>query len=699
MPSCNGPGGSDVFVSSRARLALVTTDPLLRVVGYNAVARAMLPPGDGHVVGKPLHEVIPWSPARVRAAARAVLERGRNATVPTDPAAPADSIEVQPLLEDGAVAGVIVSWVARAGRRGTGEDLLGVLADMTTTLAGVRSLAEAVRVITEHCMEHMGASSGALALKTEAETLRVEAICGAHSRYTEGEELPLSRATLLGEAVSMGDTLLGEAGARTYAAAIRIGGRIIGAVELEFSEPGDHERLVRAATALWALALGRARTYETERAARSSLREATNRVAFLAESTRTLNESLELGETLTRLARLSVPRLGDVCGIHLLRGATPRLTASADADVGAAGTSLAWLKSRGGISSAEALQRVLETGEATIVRLHRGDSERSLATGRKMLEALRSLDLASVAIVPLTVHGRVLGTMTIATRAARGVGADPDMVLAEEIGIRAGTAIERAQLYQEQAHAINQLQANLLPPALPKIPGLELASFFVPATRSGGVGGDFYDVLQLRDGRVLLVIGDVQGKGIPAAATTGLVRQAVRAIALTATHPSEIVAHVNEVLLAGPTGTDDELHRLCTMCALVVRPGVDGAGVTLTSAGHPLPLLVSPGRDVIRVGHSGMLTGAFGDATWIDSEIYLARGDTLLCVTDGVTERREGNRFFEDELEGVARAAAGAGAEALVESVRTQALSFSPSAPADDMAVLAMRALGTQSRG
>lgn len=583
---------------------------------------------------------------------------------------------------------------------GAGPDAFATLERMTSALAGVRSTVEALGVIAEQCIPAMGASSGCLALMDERSGgLRVEATAGSGGGYSTGQSLTLDAPVLLCQAARSGATLVADEQGRVIAAPLRVARRVVGAVQLEFPRGGEGRQLVGAATALWALAVGRARTYDAERAARSSLREATNRLAFLAESTRTLNESLELGETLARLARLAVPRLGDVCAIHLLRAGAARLTASAHRDPEASHRTRVWLRGRGGLGQSSALRAAVDTASTTVVQLTPpGADPRQLASSEKALRVLRDLDLATVAVVPLSVHGRVLGTMTLATERS-STTAEPDLLLAEEIGIRAGTAIERAQLYEEQARAISQLQASLLPPVLPQIGGLDLANAFVPASRFGDVGGDFYDAFRRRDGTVLLVIGDVQGKGLAAAATTGLVRQSVRAAAVSAAGPSDVVGYVNEVLLEAQA-TSDEPNQLCTLCVLTVRVADgQGAELTLTCGGHPLPLLVPASDPVTRVGRSELLVGAFEDAAWTETRTRLGPGDALLCVTDGVTERRHEQRFFEDELDSVVLSARGGSAGDLVEAVRVRAMAFSDARPSDDMALLAVKVPDTASAG
>ena len=230
-----------------------------------------------------------------------------------------------------------------------------------------------------------------------------------------------------------------------------------------------------------------------------------------------------------------------------------------------------------------------------------------------------------------------------------------------------------------------------LPGRLPKIPGVELAARYRAA---GQVGGDFYDCFPIADGSWLLV-GDVCGRGIPAAAMTGMARHTIRAAALHTTSPAAILTDLNHVLRA----SGDERTRasegscgeasFCTVCLAVVTPTPTGARVVVTVAGHPLPLLVRSDGAVVEIGRPGTMLGALDNIDLSEETRELVAGDALVLFTDGISERRrDRHQFGDQELREILRSLAGASARELARRVEDAAIAYAPAAPDDDMAVL-----------
>ncbi len=248
------------------------------------------------------------------------------------------------------------------------------------------------------------------------------------------------------------------------------------------------------------------------------------------------------------------------------------------------------------------------------------------------------------------------------------------------------------------------LQASLLPPSLPTLPGLERGARYAPAGEGVEVGGDFYDAFALDGGRWLLVVGDVRGKGVDAAAVTGLARHTIRSIALFEPRPSAILAHLNRVLLSAEADRSAALHshqdppweltepRFCTVAVVVVEPGPDGADVVVCSGGHPLPLLGRADGGVEAVGRPGTLLGASTDIELHDVAAHIGRGDALVCFTDGIVERHSGRDFFDERsVAAVLTSAAGSDAATLAARIEHEARESFADGPHDDMAVLVLR--------
>jgi serine phosphatase RsbU (regulator of sigma subunit) len=280
-----------------------------------------------------------------------------------------------------------------------------------------------------------------------------------------------------------------------------------------------------------------------------------------------------------------------------------------------------------------------------------------------------------------------------------------------------------------------RLQASLLPPSLPIVEGLDLAARYAPAGDGAEVGGDFYDCIRLSRNRLLLVVGDVKGKGIDAAGLTGMVRHVIRAVAATKQRPADVLAALNDALfreesermssesrrwlgrdaLAGaggdraigaPSGVEaversnreswecDE-PRFCTVLAVTLtRRGRDFHAV-VASAGHPLPMLRRPDGQVTTIGEPGQLLGILPSVQLSQVGVTLTPGSLLVCYTDGVSECHEGRRFFDEEgMIGVIAKAEGP-AGAVAAAVEEGARAFTPSGVVkDDMAILAVGVLG-----
>lgn len=204
-------------------------------------------------------------------------------------------------------------------------------------------------------------------------------------------------------------------------------------------------------------------------------------------------------------------------------------------------------------------------------------------------------------------------------------------------------AKEQAEASKEQAKALAQtLQESLMPPSAPQMGRVEVGTAFHPAGNGSEIGGDFYDFFETATGDWSVVIGDVGGKGAAAAAITALARYSIRAAAITSADPATALGLLNDSLLISPT------HKLCTAIYGRLQQESDSAHFRFAVAGHPLPLLVKSTREVIAVGQPGMLLGAFDNFNAATSEVTLTPGDSLVMFTDGITEARINNDFFEE---------------------------------------------------
>jgi serine phosphatase RsbU (regulator of sigma subunit) len=257
-----------------------------------------------------------------------------------------------------------------------------------------------------------------------------------------------------------------------------------------------------------------------------------------------------------------------------------------------------------------------------------------------------------------------------------------------DLARRAAMSVDNARLYQERTYVARTLQRSLLPPRLPLIPGIEIATRYRPAREGSEVGGDFYDVFQDGFNGWAFVMGDVQGKGAEAAALTGLARHSLRATAMLQPRPSAALSALNDVLL------QDDTERFCTVAYVRVQE-LDGV-FTLTSAsgGHPMPIKVSPDGTLESIGVDGTLIGCFPDFSVENTETTLAPGDSIVLYTDGVVDQRSTEGLGEEGLMRVMREASGSDAETMARLIEEAVIEKEEGLPLDDVAIMVFRVMG-----
>ncbi|HVF03741.1 MAG TPA: SpoIIE family protein phosphatase [Frankiaceae bacterium] len=252
--------------------------------------------------------------------------------------------------------------------------------------------------------------------------------------------------------------------------------------------------------------------------------------------------------------------------------------------------------------------------------------------------------------------------------------------------VRDITEVRRAR--EELRELADTLQAGLLPPRPPKIPGVEVEAYYLAGGAGVRVGGDFYDVFRLGPEEWGVIIGDVCGKGAKAASVTALVRHTARAAAAHSTDPGVVMREMNAAL-----AEDDAEDRYCSAVFARLCVGEGEVAVHSCCGGHPSPLLVRANGVVEAVAPwGGQLIGLFEEYEASCDEYTLRGNDILLLYTDGVTEARDaaGELFGQDRLAALAGQCAGKTAEELVDSVR-RALAEWTDQPNDDVAMVALR--------
>lgn len=602
-----------------------------------------------------------------------------------------------PLWHDGSVVGVVGVAVPVDTEDGIPAARLAQLARAIGELADAPDLSAVSEVVVGHVAEAVDAAITSLSVLEDGGMLRLVGLRGgapgAEQRWATfplDADLPASEALRRGEVlvltggrgiVERYPLLLGHVADDRVLVCLPLtsGARALGVISLSF--PGN--RLVTDSEFEFFSALADAcaqalMRIEAEQEAQGNA----TRVTFLFEATVELASSLDYRTTLGKVLQLAVPRLADWCAVHVLRDGVlqPLVSAHADPDKQ---------------QLTEELQRRYPpdpespTGVANVVRTGRSElysviTEELLARAAKDEEHLRltrELGPRSVLIVPMAARGRIFGALTLVSAQPGRHYTASDQTFAESLARRAAIAIDNADLYTETREAARLLQEAVLP-ALPEIPGWETAAVYDAAGRTD-VGGDFYDVVPVGGQRLAVVVGDVMGRGVGAAAAMAHVRSAIRAYLALDPDPALVLGRLDLMF-----ASYDYSQLVTVACLLVDR----GAGeLQLASSGHLPPVLVrGDGSTELLAGRPEVPVGVGVERRGL-LRARLQPSDTLLLYTDGLVERRD-----EDIDAGLARLRAAAsglrgvplreGLERLVAGVRDPRRD-------DDLTVLAARAL------
>jgi PAS domain S-box-containing protein len=418
-------------------------------------------------------------------------------------------------------------------------------------------------------------------------------------------------------------------------------------------------------------------------------KEAELRQRFLAEAGQLLATSLDYEQTLERVARMIVPGLADWCGIEMVdeQGESHQV---AVAHVDPEKVQLARDLRRRYPPDPDAptgVPAILRGGPAELYSDIPEELIERTARDEDHMALIRAIGMRSGMAVPMRLGGETLGAITLVSAESGRRFDEDDLAFVADLALRAATAVQNARLYAAQRRVAHTLQSSLLPERLPDLPGWEAAALYQAGERGADVGGDFYDVLTV-EGGYLIVLGDVTGKGVEAAALTSLVRHSARMAARFAPRPARVLSLVNDVLREQP-----RLSLVTAVCALVETSG-DHARVTVASAGHPLPLRRRPGEPPAPLGDHGVLLGIEGEGDWTETAVELEPGETLLFYTDGVTETPGEGRRFGDRCLCEAMARAGDRPQAVLDEIERALREFQAGVTLDDRAMLAMRFVG-----
>ncbi|MFF5937444.1 SpoIIE family protein phosphatase [Streptomyces sp. NPDC012508] len=475
---------------------------------------------------------------------------------------------------------------------------------------------------------------------------------------------------------------------------LKVEGRLTGSlgVAAESSNRYSNEEALRLQFAAdrIALAVESARLGELERLRRGSL-------SFLVEASDLLAGTLDRDQTLALMAQMTVPTLATWCAVYTIadQASDPYLSYVLHEDEDRIDGLKALLSSIAPPDPVPTLgARVWSAPGEAAHRSALSTSMRELGHGSGPLSSGIDATLATAAVVggetvvlPLVARNRVIGMLTL------GKPSDDHfrqeiLELAEDLSRRAALALDNARLYSERMAISQSLQRSLLPPGLPQIDGVEVEVIYRAAGEGNEVGGDFYDLFPIRDNAYGFAIGDVCGTGPEAAAVTGLARHALRLLAREGFGGPAVLERLNAAIL-----DEGARSRFLTLLYGELWPQEDGSAILkVVCAGHPLPLRLRQDGTVVPAADPQPLLGVLDDLELYEQTITLEPGDVLLCVTDGVTERREGTRMLGDDgLIEVLKTCTGLTAGAVAARILRAVERFAQEPASDDMAILAMR--------
>jgi serine phosphatase RsbU (regulator of sigma subunit) len=301
------------------------------------------------------------------------------------------------------------------------------------------------------------------------------------------------------------------------------------------------------------------------------------------------------------------------------------------------------------------IMQVLATGRPILHSETSIDLADGFVSQRELLELCDRLGICSVMYVPMVARGRTLGCLTLVAGVSGRHYDEQDLEFAMGLAQRAALVVDNSSLYEREHHIANVLQQSLLP-TIPEISGLDVAARYRPSDTHAQVGGDFYDVLPLPDGAVALMVGDVIGHDLLAAATMGQLRGHLRGAAfetaVDGTHDPGVVLDRTDRLVQGLALTD----MATVLYAKVEHHPESDQPWTLTyaTAGHPLPLVRWPDGRATELGGRGMAMGVSPHTVRLSQVIRIPSGSVLVAFTDGLVDRR--SRVWSDGVEQVRQA-------------------------------------------
>ncbi|MEU0007193.1 SpoIIE family protein phosphatase [Streptomyces sp. NPDC006314] len=373
---------------------------------------------------------------------------------------------------------------------------------------------------------------------------------------------------------------------------------------------------------------------------------ARRRLALIADASTRVGTTLDVQQTADELAEIAAPALADVVAVDVLDSALscrrmrrpdngPEIFRALALKAAHPTVAVRAADPPGDLAAYEGDRLVtlcVHTGRPVLVRHVRARDLPRIARDAEAGALLAAAGVHSYLAVPLIAHGEVIGALDLKRTHNPAPFDEDDVVLASELAGRAAVAIDNARWFQSVRNTALTLQRSLLPDHSPHHTGLDVASRYQPAQATSEVGGDWYDVIPLADDKTALVVGDVMGNGIDAAATMGRLRTATCAYAELDLAPDEVLQHLDKV-------TCDLEHYIVTCLYAVYDPRTRRC--TIANAGHMPPALARPGGTPTLLELPPAAPLGVGGIRFEATTLELHPGDLLVLYTDGLVETRQ----------------------------------------------------------
>ncbi|MFJ5727277.1 SpoIIE family protein phosphatase [Streptomyces paradoxus] len=425
--------------------------------------------------------------------------------------------------------------------------------------------------------------------------------------------------------------------------------------------------------------------------AAAEVAQARQHLSVIADAGMKIGTTLDLQQTARELADVVVPHLADLAAVDVLEsvvasGTIMPVSGGAPAEFRALAVAAGYptdaihaadpVGELATYGSSRVITQVVRSARPVLVERVDGTMLRRLARDSRAALALHEAGAHSYLALPLVARGKVLGTLSLYRTVNERPFDDRDRVLASELAARAAICIDNARLYGRERGTALTLQRSLLPSTPAEREGLDIAARYRPALSE--VGGDWYDVLPLGPGRTGLIVGDVMGKGVQAAAIMGQLSTATRALARLDLPPAELLRHLDDI--AGSLG---DAIATCVYAVCDLERGT----CELSSAGHLPPVLAGADGSAKLLDVPGGVPLGVGGVGFGTMEVELAPGSLLALYTDGLVENR--SEPIDTGLDTLTRLLGNAGPS--LQRASDSLLSALSPEPDDDVALLLVR--------